>query len=72
MGKKWLGFLLAGALTVTGLPGWVPQAAAQPADLVVDVSTAETGAQFNAASNSSEALLQIADAPLSIAAAIDR
>ncbi|WP_068782940.1 DUF6359 domain-containing protein [Paenibacillus phocaensis] len=30
--NKWLGLLLAGALVVTGLPGWAPQAAAQPAD----------------------------------------
>lgn len=59
--RKWLGFLLAGALTVTGLPGWALQAAAQPADVAVDVSTAGTGA------NSSEALLQIAAAPLSVA-----
>ncbi|WP_339301221.1 DUF6359 domain-containing protein [Paenibacillus sp. FSL K6-2441] len=68
--KKWLGFLLAGALVVTGLPGWAPQAAAQPADLTVDVSRAGAGAQLNAVSNSGEALLQIAAAPLSVAEAI--
>lgn len=68
--KKWLGFLLAGALVVTGLPGWAPQATAQPADLTVDVSRAGAGAQLNAVSNSGEALLQIAAAPLSVAEAI--
>lgn len=39
--NKWLGLLLAGALVVTGLPGWAPQAAAQPADSAAAVEATE-------------------------------